>query len=112
MLAKPRARPLGLILLLAGVAAAPAALAADTTETWRYDFGTKAGDGQYPAMNGLVLASDGNYYGTTSSGGTNNLGTIFRITPGGDLKVIHSFVGGAEGCTPTGGLSLNASGVL
>jgi len=112
MSATSRARPLGLFLLLGGIAAAPAALAADTTETWRYDFGSKTGDGQYPAMNGLVLASDGNYYGTTSSGGANNLGTIFRVTPGGDLKTIHSFVGGAEGCTPTGGLSLNASGAL
>jgi uncharacterized repeat protein (TIGR03803 family) len=97
---------------VAGLAAAPSAMAADTTETWRYDFGTNTGDGAYPALNDMVLASDGNYYGTTSSGGANNLGTIFRLSPSGALHVVHSFAGGAEGCTPTGGLSLNASGAL
>lgn len=107
------ARPLGLAFLLAAAAAAsPAALAADTTETWRYDFGSATNDGHYPALNDLLLASDGNYYGTTSSGGANNYGTIFRITPGGNLTTIHSFVGGAEGCTPTGGLGLNNQGAL
>jgi uncharacterized repeat protein (TIGR03803 family) len=112
MNATSRARPTGLILFLAGVATAPAAWAADTTETWRYNFGTVAGDGQYPAMNDLLLASDGNYYGTTSGGGAHNSGTIFRITPGGGLTTIHSFAGGAEGCTPTGGLGVNAAGQL
>jgi uncharacterized repeat protein (TIGR03803 family) len=112
MIATARTRPLGLILLLAGVAAAPAALAADTTETWRYDFGATSTDGHYPAMNDLILASDGNYYGTTSSGGTANLGTIFRLAPDGTYKIIHSFTGGAEGCTPTGGLGLNQTGAL
>jgi uncharacterized repeat protein (TIGR03803 family) len=28
----------------------------------------------------LVQGSDGNFYGTTGSGGTNNLGTVFRLT--------------------------------
>jgi uncharacterized repeat protein (TIGR03803 family) len=110
MIATSRSGPTGLILLLAGVAAAPAAFAADTKETWRYDFAST--DGHYPAINDLVLASDGNYYGTTSSGGTANDGTIFRLTPAGKLTTVHSFAGGAEGCTPTGGLSLNNTGLL
>jgi uncharacterized repeat protein (TIGR03803 family) len=112
MTASPCLRPLGLVLALAGVAAASPALAADTTEDWRYDLGATATDGHYPAFNNLLLASDGNYYGTTSQGGTNNLGTIFRISPAGAMKVVHSFAGGAEGCYPTGGLSLNAAGSL
>jgi uncharacterized repeat protein (TIGR03803 family) len=112
MMATSRARLTGLVLLLAGVAAASPVLAADTTETWRYDFGSSANDGRYPAFNDLVLASDGNYYGTTSAGGANNSGTIFRLTPGGNLTTIHALAGGAEGCTPTGGLGLNAAGQL
>jgi len=111
-MAPSRIRLLRLIPLFAGVAAASASWAAGTTETWRYDFGTVTGDGSHPAMNDLVLASDGNYYGTTSAGGTSNRGTIFKLTPSGNLTTIHSFAGGAEGCTPTGGLSLNASGAL
>jgi uncharacterized repeat protein (TIGR03803 family) len=112
MFAKTRARATSLILLLACGATAPAAMAADTTETWRYNFSTAATDGRYPAMNNLLLASDGNYYGTTSQGGTAGYGTIFRVTPGGTLTTIHSFAGGAEGCYPTGGLGVNSAGSL
>jgi uncharacterized repeat protein (TIGR03803 family) len=112
MIATSPVRAMGLILSLAGMAAAPAAMAADTTETWRYDFGATSTDGHYPYMNDLVLASDGNYYGTTTYGGTNNQGTIFRLQTNGTLKIIHSFVGGAEGCNPTGGLSVNLAGAL
>jgi uncharacterized repeat protein (TIGR03803 family) len=97
---------------MVGLALAPAAFATDTTEAWRYNFGSVSGDGRYPAMNDLLLASDGNYYGMTSQGGANNLGTIYRVTPAGVLTTIHSFAGGAEGCTPTGGLGVNVNGAL
>ena len=36
-------------------------------------------------------------------GGTNNDGTIFRITPKGVLTVLHSF-SGSDGSNPVGGL--------
>ena len=51
-------------------------------------------DGIDPAA-ALTLGSDGNFYGTTSNGGTNNLGTAFKITPAGVETVLHSFSGGA-----------------
>ncbi len=35
-------------------------------------------DGEYP-LDGLIQATDGSFYGTTSYGGTSNRGTIFRI---------------------------------
>lgn len=57
----------------------------------------------------LILASDGNFYGTTSIGGDVSCnapygcGTIFRISPSGSLVTLHSF-GGTDGAYPTGGL--------
>jgi uncharacterized repeat protein (TIGR03803 family) len=49
-------------------------------------------DGVNPAT-GLVLGTDGFFYGTTQGGGTsvNNTGTIFKISPGGVLKTLYSF---------------------
>jgi uncharacterized repeat protein (TIGR03803 family) len=43
-----------------------------------YSF-TGTNDGTNPDA-GLVQGSDGNFYGTTESGGTNNLGTVFQFT--------------------------------
>jgi uncharacterized repeat protein (TIGR03803 family) len=49
-------------------------------------------DGAAPAT-GLVLARDGNFYGTTPMGGTSitPTGTIFQVTPAGALTTIHNF---------------------
>jgi uncharacterized repeat protein (TIGR03803 family) len=61
------------------------------SETVLHDFGS-AGDGAEPYA-GLILASDGNFYGTTDSGGTGAAGTVFKITPGGSETVLYSFLG-------------------
>jgi uncharacterized repeat protein (TIGR03803 family) len=47
-------------------------------------------DGSGPA-GGLVLATDGNFYGVTSGGGANNYGTVFKITSAGKLTTLHTF---------------------
>ena len=63
-------------------------------------------DGAYPFA-GLVQATDGNFYGTTGSGGANNWGTIFGVTRTGALTTIHSFcgqLGCPDGEDPAGGL--------
>ncbi len=51
----------------------------------------------------LVQATDGNFYGTTQFGGANNYGTIFKITPEGELTTLHSF-DFTDGTVPQAGL--------
>jgi uncharacterized repeat protein (TIGR03803 family) len=68
------------------------------TLTTVYNFCSQSGcvDGASPAA-GLILATNGNFYGTTHSGGVNNnpcldsCGTVFRITPSGTLTTLYSF---------------------
>ena len=48
-------------------------------------------DGKGP-WSGPVLATDGNFYGTTNLGGNSeNAGTIYKITLGGRLTTLYSF---------------------
>ena len=67
-----------------------------------YSFAGFPIDGSNP-YSGLTLGSDGNFYGVTEFGGTQGLGTVFKITPNGVETVVHSFVGGtADGSLPNG----------
>jgi uncharacterized repeat protein (TIGR03803 family) len=50
---------------------------------------TPCPDGQYP--NGVVLGSDGNFYGTTYAGGKSNKGVIFKVSSTGEITVLYSF---------------------
>jgi uncharacterized repeat protein (TIGR03803 family) len=61
---------------------------------------------------GLTLLADGNFYGTTTAGGANDLGTVFRMTAQGAQTVLHSFTPGSAGHTPVAGLSSNSDGYL
>ena len=51
-----------------------------------FDFTSK---GSQPFA-GLLLANDSNFYGTTSLGGTNAGGTVFRLTPSGQFSIVVS----------------------
>jgi uncharacterized repeat protein (TIGR03803 family) len=75
-----------------------------------YSFGAIQGDAALP-YTGLVEASDGSLYGTTLRGGTNDKGTVFRITTAGTASVIHSFAG-SDGENPEGTLIIGADGAL
>jgi uncharacterized repeat protein (TIGR03803 family) len=80
------------------------------TLTTLYNFCSESGcaDGELP-LAGLVQATNGYLYGTTSSGGANGGGTVFKITPTGTLTTQYSFCsqGGAlctDGAKPSGAL--------
>jgi uncharacterized repeat protein (TIGR03803 family) len=73
-------------------------------------------DGENPSA-GLVQATDGNLYGTTTAGGANVFeGTIFKITPQGTLTTIYSFcseLNCADGAYPgSAGLVQDTNGAL
>jgi uncharacterized repeat protein (TIGR03803 family) len=51
------------------------------------------------SANSLMQASDGNYYGATSSGGKYQYGVLFQLTPGGQYTDIHDFDFTPDGAT-------------
>jgi uncharacterized repeat protein (TIGR03803 family) len=75
-----------------------------------HHFGSGPTDGvgpydQFEIVNGIL-------YGTTSGGGTNGFGTIFRINPDGSgYSVLHSF-DGVNGAQPLGSLALGPDGLF
>lgn len=78
--------------------------------TTLYSFCAQTGctDGKQPEA-GLVQATNGNFYGTTSQGGANNYGTVFEITAEGTLTTLHSF-NGADGANPGAALIQASNG--
>jgi uncharacterized repeat protein (TIGR03803 family) len=78
-----------------------------------YRFGGYATDGSSPSA---VIADDsGALYGTTSGGGANGFGIVFKLTPtasGYTESVIYNFKGGSDGAVPVAGLIADATGAL
>ncbi len=76
-----------------------------------YSF-TGSGDGALP-YGGLVLASDGNFYGTTSQAtASSGCGTIFRIS-NGNFENLYTFPSdGSLGCNPQVTLVQHTNGIL
>ena len=87
-------------------------IAAGGTESILWSFGgAGSGDGQNPYA-GLVMDSSGNFYGTTSNGGSSaqcahGCGTVFKLTPGGAESVLWSFGTGMDGQAPQAGLLMD-----
>ena len=83
--------------------------AGNLTTLYNFCSQTVCADG-YEPLAGLALGADGNFYGTTYSGGVNSSGTVFKITPDGTLTTLRSFCSTIEkgdcldGGGPNGGL--------
>jgi uncharacterized repeat protein (TIGR03803 family) len=92
------------------------------TESVLYSFCAQAncGDGALPYA-GVIMDASGGLYGTTSGGGSNSEGTVFKLTPpstaGGawSESVLYSFCSQprcSDGAFPQAGLIVDASGVF
>lgn len=59
-------------------------------------------DGYFPLE--LIEGSDGNFYGSAAGGGVgmNAQGTVFKISPAGEMSVIYSFAENPDGSLPNG----------
>src|ERR1022692_4477120 len=84
------------------------------TLTTLYSFCSQSGctDGEGPRA-GLVQATNGDFYGTTDGGGSNNGGTVFKITPSGTLTTLYTFCsqsGCTDGASPNAGLVQDTNG--
>ena len=89
------------------------AVAADGTDfRLLHAFSRDPDDGFGPEAS-LVGDGSGNLYGTTTTGGRENCGTVFRIREdGGNFTVVHSFAGGPGGSLPASALVLDGAGTL
>jgi uncharacterized repeat protein (TIGR03803 family) len=93
--------------------AAPIEVHAQTLTTLASFNGT---NGAFPSS-GLVRThrwvqhSNGNYYGTTPLGGSDNDGTVFQVNPAGALTTLHNFLG-TDGAIPQGALAVGSDGNL
>lgn len=68
-------------------------------------------DGSQPT-GGVIIAKDGNLYGTTVDGGNSNCGTVFRLSPNSFAgeTILHSFTcEPGDGSMPRGSLVLDSS---
>jgi uncharacterized repeat protein (TIGR03803 family) len=84
------------------------------TERVIYSF-SGAPDGFLPDS-GLFIDKNGNLFGTTISGGADNLGTVYELTYDSKLgwteKFRYSFQNGTDGSVPFGGLVSDSAGNL
>jgi uncharacterized repeat protein (TIGR03803 family) len=72
---------------------------------------TENPDGAEPKA-GLIHDSQGNLYGTTQEGGNSDNGAVFKVDTSGNLTILYSFTGYADGSQPFAGLVQDAQGNL
>jgi uncharacterized repeat protein (TIGR03803 family) len=100
---------IALVALMVATGAHADACHAKSSFNTIYDFGDHTGDPLSPTAVGVIAQGrDGNLWSTTLSGGTNNMGTAFKLTPGGKLTVVYNFTSTTG--QPASGLTLGTNG--
>src|ERR1700685_1604211 len=70
-------------------------------------------NGGIPVYMSLIEGTDGNFYGTTGYGGTNRMGTVFKMNATGALTSLYNFCGQsncADGAFSFSSLALGRGG--
>ncbi len=75
-----------------------------------FSFSSNAPAGRNPGA--LLQSSNGLIYGTTTNGGSNGYGTIFKLTSTGVLTPLYSFTNGVDGAYPGPALRQGVNGIL
>ena len=70
-------------------------------ESVLYSFNANDNNGYSPA-GPMGNDNSSNLYGTAEFGGTNGVGTAFRVTQGGTFTLLHTFGGAGDGSYPLG----------
>jgi uncharacterized repeat protein (TIGR03803 family) len=60
----------------------------------------------------LCLASDGNFYGTSTEGGANSKGSVYKLATNGTVTLLYSFTGASDGSDAIAGLVQGPDGYL
>ena len=82
-------------------------------ETILHNFAGGTADGANPLYGSLLMDTKGALYGVAQYGGTANQGVVYKLNPGGALRVLYSFAGGTtDGCNPDGTPAMDTLGNL
>ena len=104
----PRCFRLFLALLTTAIFFALQALASAQTATLTTLTRFSGTSGNHPRTT-MIVGADGNFYGTTATGGLYNGGTLFQITPAGVQTILHHF-SPADGTVPSTSLIQGTDG--
>jgi uncharacterized repeat protein (TIGR03803 family) len=73
-----------------------------------YSF-TGGADGSWP-LGGVIVDKTGDIYGTTTFGGPNFAGAVFKVDAAGAEKTLYTFTGGTDGANPRPGVTADGAG--
>jgi len=103
----------GIVFSLQPPMTSPHDVLAEWRESVLYRFG--GGNDAASPTGDIAFDSSGNLYGTTTSGGSYQKGTVYELTPtdqGWTESILWNFTGGSDGGSPASGLMTDSAGNL